>query len=63
MTNELSINQLAKIIKPVRGINYLELCANYLKEIQFCFSTGDESYEIGAENTKNGHPFVINKKP
>jgi len=50
---------LMRILKPVKTCHSMDMCSNYLKEIQEAERDGETNYEIRGLNTKSGNPHVI----
>lgn len=58
----MTMQELMTILKPVPTCGFMDLCANYLKDIKEHSLSGETFYEISGLDTKSGHPYTIEFK-
>jgi hypothetical protein len=59
MTTKVTINEVMQVLKPVHTCNFMDMCANYVREINEEFEYGESHYEISGLNTKSGNPHTF----
>jgi len=55
----MKMSDLTKILKPSKNCHFLDLCANFLREIKEAQAAGEAHYEVAGRYTRSGNPYVI----